>query len=183
MSIARKEGEVIPFFLEYGQRNAKRDLESLNALCDHWDLTLRVGKIEAPQKWSHFKLSYFVFRGLMEAQKENCVMMYYGISVDSLFIEKPISYLTTFRLLTDSIPTVYDTGLTALPKLAAEAPLAYLDTKRIIRMGSETDHNIPWDLTYSCEGDGLFHCGLCPHCLRRRRAFKDNDPTLYKRRN
>jgi 7-cyano-7-deazaguanine synthase len=51
----------------------------------------------------------------------------------------------------------------------------------IIKEG--VDANVPYEHTWSCYGDGVYHCGKCGPCFMRKTAFERNgikDPVLYE---
>lgn len=59
-------------------------------------------------------------------------------------------------------------------------PFASWSKGQILRYA--LDNGIPVEATWSCEGDGKLHCGLCRHCQDRQEAFKEIreiDPTHY----
>lgn len=61
------------------------------------------------------------------------------------------------------------------------APFQFMDKAGIVAYGS--NHGVPYDLTYSCYRGGTIHCGKCPTCKERRRAFwfaGHDDPTEYE---
>lgn len=59
-------------------------------------------------------------------------------------------------------------------------PLQWMAKYQIIQCGEELD--VPWHNTWSCYDNLEVHCGRCPTCLARRRAFvvaSVEDPTEY----
>jgi len=61
------------------------------------------------------------------------------------------------------------------------APFATYTKTQIVRLGSEL--NVPFGLTYSCYVGKKKHCGQCPTCRERRKAFAEAhvlDPTEYE---
>ena len=55
-------------------------------------------------------------------------------------------------------------------KIEVLTPLATLMKKEIVELGFEV--NAPLHLTWSCYGDGEYHCGECGPCFMRKTAFK-----------
>jgi len=181
MALAQKEGEVEALFINHKQTNLAQDRAAFLNLCAHFDIPARVEYLRAPKAWIPFKLTLFVSYALVRAQELGCSIVYYGASRDDLLIESSEEYLTTFRHLARSIGV--DENVVDLV-IDAEAPLALLDTKRIIRVGSEPVYGAPWQLTYSCERGEKIHCGCCSHCRRRKAGFRANrrkDPAEYLR--
>jgi len=65
--------------------------------------------------------------------------------------------------------------------IVIHAPLITMDKIDVVRYGS--DHDFPYELTYSCYEGRTRHCGKCPACLARKEAFKEScieDPTSYE---
>ena len=60
-------------------------------------------------------------------------------------------------------------------------PFKALPKSKIVEAGSRL--GVPFELTYSCYGGGELHCGRCPTCLERAKAFREAgviDPTEYE---
>jgi len=62
------------------------------------------------------------------------------------------------------------------------APFINFDKSEIVRIGQKL--NVPYEMTWSCYRGEDVHCGTCPSCVERKRAFElagVNDPTKYRR--
>jgi 7-cyano-7-deazaguanine synthase len=186
--LAAKEGEVVLFYIDHAHPSRTREIQSCHALTSAltsqgYKVSLRIEELSLPIFWIPFKLSLMLFLGIIRAQEEGCAQVYYGASKDDPMLESSATYLTSLRRLCDVGQLTYDPFTDIqLPKLEAEAPLALLDMKRVLRLGSERGFQAPWGVTWSCEGGDALHCGECFHCRRRRNAFKAaglEDPTLY----
>lgn len=62
-----------------------------------------------------------------------------------------------------------------------EIPFQQHPKSKIVEVGSRL--GVPFNLTYSCYRGGRLHCGRCPTCLERAKAFKEAniaDPTEYE---
>lgn len=184
MALARKEGEAEALFIDYGQQNLDQDRAAFLALCKYYQIGTHIEHLHAPQEWIPFKLSFFLSCALVQAQQCGCGIVYYGMSKDDLIAESSEKYLITFRLLARRASDVSDEEV---PPIDAEAPLALLNTERIIYLGCDSGYLVPWELTYSCEQGGIVHCGRCAHCIRRRRGFLRatirKDPAKYANRS
>src|SRR5690606_34230088 len=55
------------------------------------------------------------------------------------------------------------------------APFAARTKTQILSWAKEYAPTTPWHLSYSCFMETYYHCGLCPACLRRKEAFKNNE--------
>lgn len=67
-----------------------------------------------------------------------------------------------------------------LRKVRLYTPFLFATKADIVVLGDSLD--VPFDLTYSCYRGGNIHCGECPTCLERRKAFDTagmEDPTEY----
>ena len=65
-------------------------------------------------------------------------------------------------------------------KIKVVAPVNHFTKAMIVKLGD--DLKVPFELTYSCYNGGAIHCGVCPTCMARKRAFeaaKVDDPTRY----
>lgn len=65
-------------------------------------------------------------------------------------------------------------------KVRLRAPLLYMDKAAVVREGVRL--GVDYSQTWSCYKGEELHCGVCPTCRSRRKAFSDNgfvDPTTY----
>jgi len=66
-------------------------------------------------------------------------------------------------------------------EVALEIPLGCMSKADVVRLGTKLE--VPVSLTYSCYKGGEKHCGACPACLERKKAFIEagvEDPTEYE---
>ncbi len=85
----------------------------------------------------------------------------------------------------DCRPAFADAMATALSLCDWHAPQLlrpFVDMTKadIVRRGDEL--NVPFELTWSCYQGGDQHCGDCPTCRERKKAFAEadvDDPTIY----
>ena len=66
-------------------------------------------------------------------------------------------------------------------KIQLLSPISTMMKHEIVREGIRL--GVPYDLTWSCYGDGDHHCGECGPCFMRKTAFERNnivDPVTYE---
>ena len=129
------------------------------------------------------RMLFLVLHVLPVAKREQCKCIYHGLSQDDDPRVVPVldAFVKQLGSLVELGQPLYDGKGIWLGNVAVETPLRRLDRARVIRLGNEW--NIPWELTWSCDKNEPTHCGTCPGCERRRRAFAcegHDDPTVYK---
>lgn len=65
--------------------------------------------------------------------------------------------------------------------LSIMSPFVRMNKSDIVRLGSELE--VPYEMTWSCYGGDMKHCGTCSACRERKRAFSEagvRDPTVYR---
>jgi len=70
--------------------------------------------------------------------------------------------------------------LSAMREVNLLRPFVEMSKAEIVRLGHEL--GVPFELTWSCYKGDQVHCGTCPTCVERKRAFRDAqvpDPTEY----
>jgi len=70
--------------------------------------------------------------------------------------------------------------LSAMREVNLLRPFVEMSKAEIVRLGHEL--GVPFELTWSCYKGDQVHCGTCPTCVERKRAFRDaqvTDPTEY----
>lgn len=73
-------------------------------------------------------------------------------------------------------------GNVADREVGVAAPFLTWSKDDVVRLGVEL--GVPFEMTWSCERHGSLHCGSCPHCVTRQKAFSPAlgiaDPTSYE---
>jgi 7-cyano-7-deazaguanine synthase len=177
--------KVTPIFINYGQKVLKRETEACEAVCDILDLKNKLSLINIPhigeicEKLRPDK-HFFPFRNLIFLTIAAFYAYNLGINRIAIGIIKDIQpfpdctntfCLKTKEALTEAI---------GYPPFDILAPLISMEKFEVIRYGMK--HNFKYELTYSCYKGRKKHCGECPACISRKKAFKQagyKDPTIY----
>ncbi len=199
-AIAKKEGyEIYAITFDYGQRN-RREIESakeiakwLNAKHKILKVDLRqiggsalTDNIEVPEEVQGIPITYvparntiFLSFALAYAEVIDADCIFIGVNaVDySGYPDCRPEYIEAFKKLAN---LATKRGVEGKP-IEIKTPLIYLSKAEIVKKGNEL--NVPFEKTWSCYKEGNKHCGKCPSCKLRIKAFKEaglNDPTEYE---
>lgn len=187
---ARRRGEVAALWFDYGSLQAREEEKRAEALCREAGAELR--KVRLGFFRDNFK-SGLLDGGITDAASSvvpfrNGVFasVAAGIAQSLGFDEVVIANHVT----TDDYP---DCG-PAFSKAMADAveagtggavrfslPLGLMSKAEVVKLGARL--GTPFGLTYSCYKGGAGHCGVCPACAQRKKAFNDagiEDPTEYE---
>lgn len=199
-AIAREEGnEIYAITFDYGQRN-KREVESakeiakwLNAKHKIIKVDLRqiggsalTDNIEVPEEAHGIPATYvparntiFLSFALAYAEVVDADYIFIGVNaVDySGYPDCRPQYIKAFRNLANLATKRSVEGR----PIEIKTPLLYLTKAEIVKKGYEL--GVPFEKTWSCYREGEKHCGRCPSCKLRKKAFKEagiEDPTEYE---
>ncbi len=185
-AVAKKEGEVVLLFYNYGQVNNVQEEKAACRLAEYYNLPLSICGLLGypPVKETLLRFFYFVFQALPMAQKLKCHMIYHGLSFDEeklLIDNREIEpFIKAFQaLFVTAQPRYGERGHWQQP-VELETPLRRIHVEHVLRLGNEW--NVPWEQTWSCEQNGKYHCGECFPCRRRYRSFvreSGQDNTRY----
>ena len=199
-AIAKNEGyEIYAITFNYGQRN-KKEMESakeiakwLNAKHKILEVNLRqiggsalTDNIEVPEEAYGIPITYvparntiFLSFALDYAEVIDADYIYIGVNaIDySGYPDCRPEYLEAFQKMAD---LALKRSVEGRP-IKIKAPLLYLSKAEIVKKGIEL--GVPFEKTWSCYREGEKHCGRCPSCKLRKKAFKEanvEDPTEYE---
>ncbi|HDN95436.1 MAG TPA: 7-cyano-7-deazaguanine synthase QueC [Thermoplasmatales archaeon] len=199
-AIAKNEGyEIYAITFNYGQRN-KKEMESakeiakwLNAKHKILEVNLRqiggsalTDNIEVPEETYGIPITYvparntiFLSFALAYAEVIDADYIYIGVNaIDySGYPDCRPEYLEAFQKMAD---LALKRSVEGRP-IKIKAPLLYLSKAEIVKKGIEL--GVPFEKTWSCYREGEKHCGRCPSCKLRKKAFKEanvEDPTEYE---
>jgi len=199
-AIAKNKGyEIYAITFNYGQRN-KKEMESakeiakwLNAKHKILEVNLRqiggsalTDNIEVPEETYGIPITYvparntiFLSFALAYAEVIDADYIYIGVNaIDySGYPDCRPEYLEAFQKMAD---LALKRSVEGRP-IKIKAPLLYLSKAEIVKKGIEL--GVPFEKTWSCYREGEKHCGRCPSCKLRKKAFKEanvEDPTEYE---
>lgn len=204
-AIASQEYEIAVLHASYGQRTEVRELQSFNALADHFGAIARLA----------VRLDYFPLIGgssltdpaipVHEADLETrAIPNTYVPFRNAHFLSIAASWaevLGAVRIFIGAVwedssgypdcrPEYYEAmnetirlGTRPSTSIKIEAPLIYLKKHEIVKRGIHL--GVPFQLTWSCYRDSDVACGKCDSCGLRLRAFQEadmEDPIAYRTR-
>jgi len=178
-------------FVDYGQRAAARELAHAEGLCAQLDVALE--RLEIPEVGEAFRRGQPHSRHVPIPHR-NLFLLATALCWASRYWQ-PLGgagtlYIALKRDDAEAHPDAAGEFLERLNALAATlgpgrvaAPLLTLDKGAIVRRGHEA--GLDYTLTYSCLLGHPRHCGGCPQCRSRRRAFAaagvDEPADFYER--
>jgi len=204
-AIAARNYQVAALHASYGQRTARRELQSFYALADHFEASKRlvaelgyfaeIGgssltdySVEVhdadltnkgiPNTYVPFRNAHFLAIATSWAEVLGASKIFIGaVCEDSSGYPdcRPEYYATMNALI--RVGTRPETNITV------ETPLISLLKRDIVKRGSEL--GAPFHLTWSCYRETEIACGACDSCALRLRAFQEaglEDPLAYRTR-
>jgi len=181
-----KEDKTTLLFLDWNQSNRSMEEKAARKIADFCKSELMIEEIKGLPSIKEPLLRFLAFFcwAVPVAKAHQCQSICHGLSRDDLShaydpktAEEFIAGLQ--HVLNISLPRYNENGLW-LKDTEIDTPLRRLTLKHVIRLGNEW--RIKWEDTWSCEMNGVQHCGICNKCLRRQKAFKlegSVDPTVY----
>lgn len=167
--------ELIPLYVNYGQRNAGKEEDAARAVCLHLELpppeVLNVGMLAEQFRGMqrgeeyHSRASFrnLLLLSLAASTAAETGAVHVALAVSKDHGEKSSDSSISFLRHAEALLHVLD------PPIALLAPLAQLTNEQVVQLGDQVD--APWDLTWSCLNSGSKHCGKCPACLARKEAL------------
>lgn len=179
--LKRRGEEVDLLFADYGQRSARQQYTSALAIARKEGVEIirlpfpRVGRaFQRGERIKHEPISHrnavLVPMGLVYARENGYTSLYSGIVNEDCTYEpnRPMIW-ESLRALGRSLGVTLETPLAGIPK--------YMVLRNGIKAGMDPS------MTYSCLLGRKKHCGRCPQCEARKKAFMEaglDDPTEYE---
>ena len=173
----KKSGhDLIPLFINYGQKSLIKELESATIACNMLDLSLEEIDISdlssipsglTNGEYSPIDFPVFPARNMILlsiaasfASSKSIQVIGIGILNDSTFPDQTKSFLNAAE---NALAMSIDSNLKIL------TPLSDLNKLEVVRLAKE--NNIPLDFTYSCYFGSDKPCGKCLSCKDRQQVF------------
>ena len=172
--LIKNEHDVLPLFVNYGQKATKKELEAATKACKLLKLKLNVVDISGLSsissgltnaKISPIKNPVFPNRNLILlsiasafAANQSCHVIAIGITEGSDFADQTKKFVKDAEL-----------ALSHGRKITILYPLIKLNKLEVVRLAKE--NNIPLDFTYSCYCGTNVPCKKCLSCRDREKVF------------
>jgi 7-cyano-7-deazaguanine synthase len=193
---------VAALHVRYGQRTQERELQSFNAVCDHYDISARlvvdvshlaaiggssltdagIPVSEAQLHSAEVPTSYVPFRNaniLAVATSWAEVLQAHRLYIGAVEDDSS-GYPDCRQEFFDAFQNVIRTGTKPNNPLRVYTPLIHMTKEHIVRTGIAL--SVPFELTWSCYRSTERACGTCDSCALRLRGFEKAqsvDPLEY----
>ena len=204
-AIARQSYEIAALHASYGQRTESREIQSFQALADHFgaftrlavkldhfraiggssltDSSMVIRKAdlssnEIPNTYVPFRNAHFLSIATSWAEVLGATRIFIGA-----VWEDSSGYPDCRPEYYEAFNRVIRLGTRPSSDVSIETPLIRLSKHEIVRKGITL--GAPFHLTWSCYRDSDVACGVCDSCALRLRAFQEagiDDPIPYSNR-
>ena len=204
-AIARQSYDIAALHGSYGQRTESREIQSFQALADHFgaftrlavkldhfraiggssltDSSMVIRKAdlssnEIPNTYVPFRNAHFLSIATSWAEVLGATRIFIGA-----VWEDSSGYPDCRPEYYEAFNRVIRAGTRPSSDITIETPLIHLSKHEIVRKGIHL--GAPFHLTWSCYRDSDVACGVCDSCALRLRAFQEAgiaDPIPYSNR-
>jgi 7-cyano-7-deazaguanine synthase len=201
-AIAAQKYQIYALHVSYGQRTERRELQSFQALADHFKavqrlpvrldyfsaiggssltdprMTIRPADLsskEIPNTYVPFRNAHFLAIATSWAEVIGATKIFIGA-----VWEDSSGYPDCRPEYYEAMNKVILAGTRPATDIRIETPLIHLSKRGIVKRGAEL--NAPFHLTWSCYRESQAACGVCDSCALRLRAFREaglEDPIVY----
>ncbi len=202
-AIAHREHRIFALHASYGQRTERRELNSFNALADHFEAEARLAvrldyfssiggssltdsslniedadlsRRDIPNTYVPFRNAHFLSIATSWAEVLGATSIFIGA-----VWEDSSGYPDCRPEYYEAMNALISAGTRPTTHITVKTPLIYLSKREIVKKGVEL--KAPFHLTWSCYRDSEQACGLCDSCALRLRAFYETgieDPIDYQ---
>ncbi len=170
--LQQRENQIIPVFVDYGQRAASQELTSASAQAQK--LKLELISLDIAEAGAAFRARQERKLHVPMAHR-NLVILSLGFSFAAQAKAQRLSLALNWED-TQTYASATKKFINHFQKLAAElenieiaAPFTEMTKEKVILLGKNL--NIDFAQTYSCLLGYARHCGACSQCLKRRAAM------------
>ena len=201
-AIARQNYDIAALHASYGQPTERRELQSFQALADHFGAVQRLAvkldhfraiggssltdsnleihdanleSREIPNTYVPFRNAHFLSIATSWAEVLGARKIFIGA-----VWEDSSGYPDCRPEYYEAFNKVIRAGTRPTTDITIETPLIHLSKREIVKKGVEL--SAPFQLTWSCYRDSDVACGACDSCALRLRAFQQagvEDPIAY----
>ena len=204
LAVAASEGYRLALLhFDYGQRSQAKEREAFEKLAQHFgaerklvvpmDFLKVIGgsaltdeSIPVPTQSpaeGEIPPTYVPFRnGIMLSIAAAWAEVIGANAIFTGFVEEDSSgYPDCREVFVEAMERAINLGRRPESALKIRAPLLHLRKSEIVKLGTRL--GVPYQITWSCYLGGEKHCGVCPACRLRKKAFAESgipDPTEYE---
>ncbi len=161
--------------IQDGRDNARHRLDHVHSQAEHFNIT-RVYELDLPHLYGHGQgkgpdsepmgplvAPQILLAALASARLYQAARVIWPASFNADF--SAVAKATEQTILADQSG---DLDIGDAPHI--DTPLLELNDQQVIELGEEL--NVPWALSWSCQGSAELPCRACPGCRRRKAAFQ-----------
>ena len=189
-----KYGISLALTFDYGQKSAKKEIETSAKICDYYKIEHKVINLDWLKEITHTAL--VSDDNLPEEISENSAKNVWVPNRNGLFLniagafadgedydyiiigankEEAGTFPDNTGEFIERVNSEFEFSTQKHPKIVA--PLINCNKNDIVKLALE--NNIPLELVYSCYAQGKKHCGKCESCQRLKNALKANNDEHY----
>jgi 7-cyano-7-deazaguanine synthase len=189
-----KYGILLALTFDYGQKSAKKEIETSAKICDYYNIQHKVINLDWLKEITHTAL--VSDSDLPEEISENSAKNVWVPNRNGLFLniagafadgedydyiiigankEEAGTFPDNTEEFIERVNSEFEFSTQNHPKIIA--PLINCDKNDIVKLALE--NNIPLNFVHSCYAQGEKHCGKCESCQRLRNALKANNDEYY----
>ena len=192
--IKEKYGISLALTFDYGQKSAKKEIETSSKICDYYKINHKVINLEWLKEITHTAL--VSDDDLPEEMNEKSAKSVWVPNRNGLFLniagafadgedydyivigankEEAGTFPDNTEEFIERVNAEFEFSTQKHPKIVA--PLINCDKNDIVKLALE--NKIPLQFVHSCYAQGEKHCGKCESCQRLKNALKANNDEYY----
>lgn len=189
-----KYGISLALTFDYGQKSAKKEIETSSKICDYYKINHKVINLEWLKEITHTAL--VSDDDLPEEMNEKSAKNVWVPNRNGLFLniagafadgedydyivigankEEAGTFPDNTEEFIERVNAEFEFSTQKHPKIVA--PLINCDKNDIVKLALE--NKIPLQFVHSCYAQGEKHCGKCESCQRLKNALKANNDEYY----